>query len=253
MTDKEITVDNYDEETYEVVGSTPEVVEPEFQEQNEESEETTEVVEPEEPQEDKSVAHFQRVAQEKHDLAMKIQAEKDAEIQALKEQLANNTPKQEVAKEEAPQYPRPADPEDTLDQLRFARELAEYTQKTFDMKSKLYDEKLNEINAEREQAKRERIFKQERSARIGEFVTNGMSVDKAAKVYEFGYSQASIDPKNLEAYYDLVMNKKTPTAHKTNTLNNAPLPVGVGETETESSDPHEQFYQEGVRPQKKWL
>lgn len=250
---KEITVDNYDEETYETDESTTEFVEPEFQTQSEDETETAkeEAVQPEIPKEDKSIAHFQRVAQEKHDLAVKIQAEKDAEIKMLKEQLMNNTVKPKV-EEEVLQYPKEADPEDTLDQLRFARELAIYTQKSMSKENALLKSQMDEINAERQEIRKQNEIKEYRRSMLNSFVEAGADIDKAAKVYDFGFSNVSSDPKNLIAYYDFIHGHKSP-AKTTNTITTGPLPVGVGATEEEVIDPNKQLYNEMERPQRKWL
>lgn len=248
----ELTPENYDQETFELPNPM-ETVEKEFQTQSEE-EVSTPVDQPKsEKVEDKSVAHFQRIAQEKHDLAMQkenLLREKDAEIQAINAKLADFEKRLQPQKENELLPPKPADPSDPMDRLRYAEELAEYN-------NKVYFKEINELKAEREQRKQLEEMQELRRGQLSQFMSVGMSAEKAGKVYNFAISPESTNPTNLEAYYDWYTNKaKSPTA-TTNKFENSPLPAGVsaGETENQTIDPHVRFNQEMEKnsPRSKWL
>lgn len=241
MQEEQVTADNYDEETFEPIGSTHSQVEPEYQRETAEgeTEESVNTDQPEVKPEDKSVAHFQRVAQEKHDLAMQkeqLLKEKDAELQKLSQRLNEIEQKfQPKQVEEELKPPQPPDPDEPLDEIRYLKELREYD-------NKVNEKRWSIVEAERQQIKQQREMQEHRRGYLSQFMNVGANADEASKVYDFGFSEVSTNPELMLKFYRFVNSGKSQPTNKTNSIN-APLPAGVvaGESENQSFDPNRAF------------
>ena len=234
-----VSEENFNDLTFEPKDlNAPSDLEQEFQTQNDEPEETTvvepdpEVVEPEVSSEDKSIAHFQRVAQKKDDLLK----QQDLELQTFKTRLEaiENANKPPEPKKETLQYPREPIPDDDQDMLRFLREKDAYRDKVSMHESAQVKAKLDQIDAERVEANQQKEWQNHRNTTLGQYMEAGMSADKAMKVFNFGYSDASTNALNLEKYFDTVHGQPTPRAKPK--LNAGPNPAGAGGAEEVVSD-----------------
>lgn len=241
MQEEKVTADNYDEETFEPIGSTAESVEPEFvqkdvEDADEPTEDSAEADQAKVDPEEKSIAHFQRVAQEKHDLAMqKDQAlrEKDAEVKALSEKIAE-IEKRFQPKQEELLPPKPPESDDPLDEIRYLKEVREYDRKVDEQRWKVVENERQALKAQKEKQEHRRSY-------MGAFMDAGASADEAAKAYDFGFSEVSADPGMLLQFMRWYNGQRSQQTKQTNTIN-APLPAGVsGGEEEKVIDPNEAF------------
>jgi len=238
-----VNEENFNDLTFETKDlNAPSDLEQEFQTQtDDEPAETTvvepdpEVVEPEVSSEDKSIAHFQRVAQKKDDLLK----QQDLELQTFRTRLeaietSQNANKPPEPQRETLQYPREPIPDDDQDTLRFLREKDAYRDKVSTHESAQVKAKLDQIDAERVEASQQKEWQNHRNTTLGQYMEAGMSADKAMKVFNFGYSDASTNALNLEKYFDTVHSQPTPQAKPK--LNAGPNPAGAGGAEEVVSD-----------------
>lgn len=226
--------DTFNEEVFEPIESTEEITEPVVEEEiveevgNTEVESTEEITEPtqiaEPTEEEKSVAHFQKIAQKKDD-DLKAEIEQRSQLEARLAELENSLkPKEEPL---TPPIP-PTDPDDIDAKIEYSIKFAEYNNKLF--------QKNNEfIQAEQNARTMETQMLEDKRQWLGGFAEKGATPEEAEYAYNFLSSDASKNIDKLLEFSRSQMNGGVKPKVVTKPKLNTPPPLVTGQTNNELS------------------
>ena len=219
--------------------------------QEETQQQETDKVEPKaetskDPKEDTSKDPYWQSKYDREVVTARQEAEKlRQEIDSIKGQL--NPPK----KEEPLVPPVPPRGDDPLEEIRYAREYSEYTDKKNEQRLDKMDARFQTIESERQAQKKQVQEDQQKAYYVGEFVKAGADPQEATQVLG-RMSQAYDDPQSyfkalLE--FDRFKNGQTSKPSKVEQRANRkyeipPLGVETSESGTQKVNPDDAFYQD---------
>jgi hypothetical protein len=196
------------------------------------------------PKEDPSQNPYWQSKYDREVVAAKQEAEKlRQEIESIKSQL--NPPK----KDEPLVPPVPPRNDDPLEEIRYAREYAEYTNKVNEQRFGKMDAYFQTIETERQQQRQQAEIAQQRAWQVTQLAQAGLSPDEANQALaDFSRDAETPDKyfKDLAEFWKFRNGQQPKTSKVEQRANRKselpPLGVETSETETRKIDPNDEFY-----------
>lgn len=201
-----------------------------------------------EPKSDPNSFQYWQSQADKRDKELRAEREQreqlQREIEAIKGQL---NPKKEPEVLVPPTPPRSDDP---VEEIRYAREYAEYVAKANEQKFGKYDAYFQQLEAEKQQRVQQEQLAQQRAWQVSQLAQSGLSPEEANQAL----ADFSRDAETPEQYFkDLAEfwkfrkgykeNPKTSKIEQRANRQNGLPPLGTTPSEIESaSDPNDQFF-----------
>lgn len=197
------------------------------------------------PKEDPSQNPYWQSKYDREVVSARQEAEKlRQEIDSIKGQL--NPPK----KEEPLVPPTPPRSDDPIEEIRYAREYAEYTNKMNELRFGKMDAYFQTIEQERQATRQQQEVTRQRAWQVSQLAQAGLSPEEANQALT-DFSQAADTPdkyfKDLAEFWKFKngLSKPSKVEQRANRKVELP-PLGVenSESETQKVDPNDVFYQD---------
>lgn len=209
--------------------------------------ETPEVIpEPETPKPAKEDPSQNPYWQSKYDREV-VAAKQEAD--RLKKEIEDIKSRLNPVKQEEPLVPPvPPRSDDPIEEIRYAREYAEYTNKMNEQRFGKIDSYFQQVEQERLQHKQQEEIAKQRAWQVSQFIQAGLSPEEANQAL-VDFSQAADTPdkyfKDLAEFYRFKNGQqpKSKVEQRANRKNELPpLSVETSESETQKVDPNDKFF-----------